>query len=99
MSDYKTVAELLADPARWTKGCAARGKSGREVDPRGRAAVSFCVDGAIDHVYQDSAEGVAAFKRATLLVRRRYGWRHVSSFNDSSRSHRAVLTFVRKAGI
>lgn len=43
----KAVKELLGpNGEHWCKGALARGKSGRSVDPSGRAAVRWCIAGA-----------------------------------------------------
>lgn len=50
----KAAKALIADPANWTQGVSARGKSGRQVNVDGRAAVCFCSIGAIKRVCIDS---------------------------------------------
>lgn len=37
----------IADPEHWTQGVVARGKSGRSVRPRGKAACKWCAVGAV----------------------------------------------------
>jgi hypothetical protein len=47
LSTLRAARELISVPERWTQGELARGKSGRAVSPRGKAAVCWCAEGAI----------------------------------------------------
>ena len=46
LEGLQKVRELLSDPARWCQFWLAKGKSGRPVSPFGKAAHSFCLNGA-----------------------------------------------------
>lgn len=45
------VRELLADPARWTKGCGAKDRNDRPVSARDPRAVCWCLYGAYVKMY------------------------------------------------
>lgn len=97
VNDCKTVAELLADPKRWTKGANARDKRGVEVNTHSPNAVCWCSSGATKRIYSDNL----AFVRFRL--RTAIGNLSASSileFNDNPKTtHKQVMAVVKKAGI
>lgn len=95
---YKTVAELLEDPARWTQGASAKSAKGREVSLEGRAAVCWCLLGAIQKIHGngDDDEFLDICKKVRAHVSPKFF--SLADFNDKS-DHRTVLKVVRKAGI
>lgn len=51
LSQCKTVAEIFADPARWTQGAMARRADRRLCSRFSHEAVCFCLAGAINQIY------------------------------------------------
>lgn len=49
------VQELLTDPSKWTKEAYARDINGKPVGTKSTEVSCFCLSGAIDRCYQDSA--------------------------------------------
>jgi len=49
---FKTLTELFRNKRRWTQETSARNARGRPVSPTGRAAVRWCMFGAIELVYR-----------------------------------------------
>lgn len=104
MSEYKpieactSVAELLADPARWTKDYSAVDDRGFMVEPDDEVACAFCICGAIQRVYgHDGYDANYEKIRKSLSAP---GRRLVATFNDApERTHAEVLEAVRRAGI
>lgn len=102
MSEYKpideckTVAELLADPARWTKGDSARDHRGHGVASIHPDACCFCVLGAMSRIYEIGTRAYNDAKHRLGLVAS-FGF---ASWNDApERTHAEVLEAVRRAGI
>lgn len=54
---YKTIRELFSDRSRWTKNSIAKDKNGKSVHADEGEAVSFCLLGAVYHVYGYSDRG------------------------------------------
>lgn len=100
MNQFKTVAELLADPKRWTQDTLARDKDGHSCNPESSFAVCWCVRGAVHKIFGREAAGPLPkpFRLLADSIEKLYGARHISLFNDSH-SHFDVLRAVKKAGI
>lgn len=91
----RAARELIADPERWCQEVAARGKSGRPVDPTGRAAVAWCAIGACRRIARRDADFVAAFDRlgrAAFAV----DVAHPGVFNDTH-DHAEVMAMFDRA--
>jgi hypothetical protein len=105
MSEYKpieactSVAELLADPERWTKGKAARNENGKRVKLTSHKAQCWCVSGAIGRIYANVWDKKRSLER--LAAAAGVPHRHfIAGWNDApERTHAEVLEAVRKAGI
>lgn len=107
--EFKTVAELLAAPERWTKGWFARRDDnlvGGWVLPNDPRAACWCLSGAVERVYPSGgAQADACCKLYRVLEE--LGDRadpangfDLSAWNDAaSRTHAEVLELVTKAGI
>lgn len=93
MPTFKTVADLLEDPSRWTKDAIARDSEDHELDyATDPKAAKWCLLGAIDVVYPIPKRfGIAYDIRAKTKS-------SVSAFNDHH-SHEEVLNLVREMGI
>ena len=94
---YSTVAELLADPARWTQGHAARKEDGHPVGARDARACRWCLLGAIEFVYiwPDTDD---AMSRAAREAHAAGGL--LSNWNDApGRTHAEVVDICRRASI
>lgn len=94
---YPTVRELLADPARWCQGTAARDSGGREVYVEEPDAVRFCLTGALWKVYGMTGpalyHAIQAVSDVNPDVKDALG-----QWNDSH-THADVLALVEKAGV
>jgi len=96
MNNFKTVAELIESPNRWTQRASARTILGDPCDPNHPDAVSFCLIGAVQHVYPDYASRSDAYTKLAPVV----GIGAISAFNDNpKRTHAEILDVVRKANI
>lgn len=96
MSQYKTVAELLEAPERWTQGTYSKSESGDSVYPRNPAAVCWCLLGAIDEVYDVGDPRKKAYEAMQKTIDKCM----LTMWNDApERTHAEVLAAVRKAGI
>lgn len=64
----KEVRDLLSDPARWTRGTAARNRHGYSVDVTEDCATRWCLIGAITKVCASHNNGHKAYlaKRAAV---------------------------------
>mgnify|MGYP001593808819 CR=1 FL=1 len=92
---YSTVAELLADPSRWTQRHAARMKCGKPVGARDARACCWCLLGAIEAIYDGQASQDAQCK-----VENEVGGRLLSVWNDDpGRTHSEVVELCRRDGI
>ena len=68
----------------WCRGAYAKNKYGDSCDPQAGAAVEFCMDGALQRVF-DAAEYEAHHKAVILVVdtlRSRFGSGVITQFND-----------------
>lgn len=91
---YSTVAELLADPARWCQheiACRENGYACPVEDPK---AVRWCLVGALERVY-GRAETVRLMPRIVAAIP---GSGFMATFNDTH-THAEVLELVRRAGV
>lgn len=50
---FRKVKTLLADKKRWTKGTWQRNKYGHPVSEDCKSACKFCLEGALQHIYDD----------------------------------------------
>lgn len=86
--------KLLKGAGKWAKGGDAFGKSGQWVDPRGRHAVCFCANGAIQAVskaWQEVTAARSALQQFTSPD-------NLVSWNDrKGRTKREVLALFGKA--
>ena len=88
------AADLIEPEGRWIQGDFARGKTGRQVDPCGRAAVCWCMSGAINRVtgkdYQLHNEAV--YLLSAIMLEDRF------EFNDApGRTQQEVVAKLREA--
>ena len=101
ISKCKTVRELLEKKARWTTDTFARNKDGVAISSEKRAAVSFCLLGACQRVYQkDDAQRSIAVCKLRQAVNELSGYRSISIFNDSSQTTWSqIKAVIKKAGV
>lgn len=96
ISECTTVAELLEDPARWTKKTSARNRAGYSAGPKGLDACCWCLRGAITRIYSDHPTMLmSALEKVHQLLP---GVESLENWNDDS-THAEVLELVRRAGI
>lgn len=99
MTEFSTVAELLADPKRWTKNHSARDATGTPCIVDDKHAACWCLYGALVKVY---GKNTLAFDKARCALElstpiRAYG---ITGWNDNKfRTHADVLRVVQEAGI
>ena len=101
-SKYKTVAELLADPGRWTQKAWARDGAGMVDHPDADTACRWCLVGACRHVYgagtDECREAVHAIAAEIPGILRAID--KLIAFNDDPKTvHAEVLKAARKAGV
>lgn len=112
MSEYKpideceTVAELLADPARWTKFEMARDSNGEECHEKSPLATCFCVEGACIRIYGNGDRNMLYEEwpsvKAEMKLKNSLGIKYgnIARWNDApERTHAEVLEAVKRAGI
>lgn len=102
VKDCKTVAELLADPKRWTKGCFARNEIGRKVNCYDESAVCWCLEGAFSRIYGDTYKDTHALwqKFAGTVLSSNPSFLCLPDFNDDPKTtHKQVMAVVKTAGI
>lgn len=96
---YGSVAELLADPARWMKGQTAIDKHGIDIDPKHKEAIRWDLVGAVRKIYggePDCWKKHRAIREAGGGIGE--GW--VCEWNDDpNRTHEEVVTLLKKAGV
>lgn len=79
--------EFISDPARWTKGTAARDAEGHEVEPRDGCA--FCIFGALRLAVNDQTLYDYYRQAADALCYDQFGqtgdgrWTALTEFNDA----------------
>jgi hypothetical protein len=96
---FPTVTELLSDPKRWTKNACARNSAGNVCDSQSDEAESFCLIGALDHVYQDYGDNCTAHRKLRSVIDQRGALGDsVSLFNDSG-TYELIFNAVKDAGI
>ena len=76
------VLELLSDESKWTKGAAARDVSGKDVASRSRAAVSWCLLGAVHKCYSTSEKADRAACALREAVEALYGFYSLVLWQD-----------------
>jgi hypothetical protein len=97
-------SELLSSKKRWTTGCHARSKKGREVNLSSRSAVCWCIEGALrkcGHV-PGSPEWAMLLHVVYTTFRRKVGpsAHSLHSFNDHSRTtFKDVQKALKKANL
>lgn len=94
------VGKLLSDPKRWTKGCFARNRKGKEVEPeRRKAAVCFCVLGAVRAEYDDPDEGRLAKNKLRDALGVAFNM-EISFWNDApTTTHADLMAVLEKTGV
>ena len=93
--EYKTVAELLEDPKRWTQREDARAANGNYTYPDSPDAVCWCLYGAMKKIYPD----IYAYNaiRDTVIKKLNGG---IVFWNDATgRTHEEVLNLCKELGI
>ncbi len=97
ISECKTVAELLEDPARWQKKCYATNKQRVVCNFDSPEAAHFCLVGAMWKIYGTHSEN---YNKVVNVVLEKYNKWSPSLFNDDSdTTHEMVMEVVREAGI
>lgn len=92
---FKTVAELLAVPERWTRNVSARNANGVPVCPTSPDAVCWCVAGAITRVYSDIEARLAARRRLATVEPSL----DMAQWNDRVKDHATMHAVLVAAGI
>ena len=96
---FETVRDLFRSPKRWTKHVLASDKDYNEVGPRSKEAQSWCLLGAIEHVYRGRAKH-AAIQGLRDTIHEEFGFSDICMFNDSPNIFiKDIRKAVRKAGI
>ena len=89
------VRELLTDESKWTQGFDARSKSGRRVDWESRAAVRWCLLGAVYYCYGTDKD----YARVFDLIKGEVG-PYIATWNDTSgRTFADVRALIEKLDI
>lgn len=100
---FSTVAELFAEPSRWTQGAEARDAWGDECDIYGDDACAWCLLAAVERVYglQESPRAASLGFVLNRVLHDEFGWTAlVDEWNDhKDRTHADILRVVRVAGI
>jgi hypothetical protein len=88
------VGKLLSDESKWTKGAYARDKDGVEGTKSFKAAVCWCLSGAIIHCYRLDAS------RFLGVIQRRLNVAFIADWNDApERTFAEVRALVEELGI
>lgn len=88
-----TVAELLADKSRWTKGATARDAHGLQIHSMDLNATCFCVYGAMRRINGGEPDYVSLARLEEAI-----GSSGVAEFNDTH-TYEEVYAKVLEAGI
>lgn len=92
-------SELIADPAKWTKGSNARAKNGAEIAARSPSAVKWCVDGALFRCFH-SAHSYASAHHKLLRTLFNNNYFAIVKWNDApERTHAEVLAALKACGL
>jgi len=98
--ECRTVAELLEDPARWTRGVFAKTPEGYACNSDCPEAACWCLSGAINRVHGGSE---ARYYESHKKLKAALGLGlscDITYWNDDvNRTHAEVLDAVRRAGI
>lgn len=91
---FKTLRELFEDKKRWCAGAFAVNRKGWICEISSKSAVSFCLIGGVERVYETIDERRLAIKKLT----QQSGACDLIIFNDTA-GHAAVLELCKKAKV
>lgn len=97
----KKVKDLLTSSRKWTKGTLARDNQGHPVSTGSKAAVRFCLVGAIFHIYWTYEKANKAIsKLERLLEKLLHEKRCIGAWNDDPKTKfKDVKELVEKANV
>ncbi len=94
MRKYKTIAALLASPARWTQRAIARRKDGHEQPNITKATAKVCLIGAIEAVYGgETKQFDKVYSKLQKEIRD-----DLAKYNDTH-DYKDVIALVSKVGV
>lgn len=96
---YATIAELYADPSRWTRGLNARNHLGNPCDLRSPEASCWCLSAAISLIYPEEDAEILIRKLIYRYLREKLGWNGFMYRWNDSHSHADVLALVTQLGV
>lgn len=92
-------SELIADPAKWTKGAEARNKAGHGVSATSESAVAWCADGALVYCLPTPFGYSSALQKVTSRILRE-GRYQINDWNDApERTHAEVIEALKACGL
>lgn len=94
INECKTVAELLADPKRWTQHRYAKNQFRNPVLYDDPSAICWCLLGAINKIYSNISQVFDAEKKIHRVIK----WAPMTEFNDNN-DYQTVYAKVLEAGI
>ncbi len=92
------VKELLADPARWTKGTFARRVDNEAVASQSEEACKWCLLGAIRRCYVEGEEYTQAHTKLKAAVIKFSGQYRIGTFNDTT-THEDLMKVLEDADV
>jgi len=101
-SRFRSLRDLYSRSQRWTKGVNALDRDGDACPSRSKDAVSWCLGGALAHVYGEGGQQTKAWEiLRSLIVQRTRGHVHgISVYNDDQhRRFYQIRSLVRAAKI
>ncbi len=105
MKKFKTVEELLEDPARWIKATGAVTAEGKAVSVDHKDACAFCLVGALSKVYGHGYDLQLAKEKVRAAISRRLDdvrlpYSKIIYWNDDpATTHADVMEVVREAHV
>ncbi len=92
------VKELLADPARWTRGMFARRADNEPVASQSDEACKWCLLGAIRRCYVEGEEYARAHTQLKTAVIKFSGQSRIGVFNDTT-THENLMKVLEDADV
>jgi hypothetical protein len=97
----RRITKLLNGGRAWCQGHMAITNNGRDCSPIDRAAVAWCLSGALHKIFRTSRAQYKASDRIWLAIKLRVGQQHtIPSWNDTTgRTWAEIESVLKEAGL